>query len=211
MQRAKIMIRISSSFLFAYLLGAIPFAYLLGLGIKGIDIRKSGSCNTGATNLMRLAGRPLGIIALCLDILKGAASVTVLADTFFSPSVLPDLYVYKVLLGVCAVTGHTWPVYLKFKGGKGVAVTIGVLIGLAPIVIVSSLLIWCFFVFIFKYVSLGSIAMAISLPLFMIIYNQPMIYVLLCVALCVLIIFRHRSNIARIIQGREYKIGQKIK
>jgi acyl phosphate:glycerol-3-phosphate acyltransferase len=194
----------------SYILGSIPFSYLLGRIIKGIDIRKMGSCNVGATNLMRCAGRPLGVSALVLDISKGVIAVTVIAALFYKPDTIYNPHIFKVFLGFSAVAGHVWTVFLKFKGGKGVATAIGVLIGLSPLAAISGFLVWCLFAVVFRYVSLSSIAMAISLPLFMIILAQPKEYLILSLLLCLVIVYRHYLNIYRIVKGTEYKIGQKV-
>ena len=193
-----------------YILGAIPFSYILGKIVKGIDIRQMGSCNAGATNLIRCAGKPLGITALILDILKGLVAVTIIANIFYRPDMPVNLYLFKVVLGLTVVAGHVWTVFLKFRGGKGVATTIGVLIGLSPIAAISGLLVWCLFALIYKYVSLSSIAMSMSLPVFMLVFGQPKEYTILSIILCIFIIYRHRLNIYRLINGTEYKIGKKI-
>jgi acyl phosphate:glycerol-3-phosphate acyltransferase len=201
---------IISSIVISYILGAIPFSYLLGRTIKGIDIRKMGSCNVGATNLMRCAGRLLGVSALVLDISKGVIAVTVIAAFFYKPDMVFNPYLFKVVLGFFVVAGHVWTVFLKFKGGKGVATAIGVLIGLSPLAAISGLLVWCLFAVVFRYVSLSSIAMAVSLPFFMIILAQPREYLILSLLLCVIIVYRHCLNIYRLVKGTEYKIGQKV-
>jgi acyl phosphate:glycerol-3-phosphate acyltransferase len=194
----------------SYMMGAIPFGFILGRTVKGIDIRRMGSHNIGATNLMRCAGRPLGIIALILDALKGVIAVTFIAAIFYEPDMLLSIDFFKVILGVSAVAGHIWTVFLKFKGGKGVATAIGVLIGLSPLAAISGLFIWCLFAAAFKYVSLSSMAMAISLPFLMIALAQPREYLILSLLLCIVIVYRHRFNICRLVRGTEYKIGQKI-
>jgi len=211
MQRIEIMTSIVFPVAIVYILGAIPFSYILGKIIKGIDIRQMGSCNVGATNLMRCAGKPLGITALVLDVSKGVLAVSIIADFFYSPAIPVNPYLYRVVLGLTAVAGHIWTVFLKFKGGKGVATTIGVLIGLSPIAVIPGLLVWCLFALIYKYVSLSSIAMSVSLPVFMLVFSQPKEYTILSIMLCIVIIYRHRLNICRLINGTEYKIGKKIK
>jgi acyl phosphate:glycerol-3-phosphate acyltransferase len=195
----------------AYIIGAIPFSYLLGKILKGIDIRKVGSCNVGATNLMRNAGQPIGITALILDILKGVIAVTIIADIFYSSSMATNIYIFKVILGISAVSGHIWTVFLRFKGGKGVATTIGVLIGISPIAILLGLLVWLLFALFFRYVSLASVAMAVSLPILMFFLKQPTEYISLSLVLSAFIIYRHKSNLIRITKGMECKIGEKVK
>jgi acyl phosphate:glycerol-3-phosphate acyltransferase len=196
------------SILIAYVIGAIPFSYLLGRAIKGVDIRETGSCNVGATNLMRCAGRPLGILALVLDVLKGVIAVMAIPCLFYKTGMVFNPYLFKVVLGLAVVAGHVWTVFLRFKGGKGVATAVGVLIGLSPLAAISGILVWCLFAVIFKYVSLSSMAMAISLPFFMVILKQPTEYFILSLLLCLVILYRHRLNIYRLAKGIEYKINQ---
>jgi len=193
----------------SYLIGAIPFSYILGKCLKGIDIREHGSGNVGATNLMRSAGKVPGVIALFLDALKGFVAVTFVAGFFYKPGILPNVELFRITLGFAAVTGHIWTVFLKFKGGKGVATVIGVFIGLAPLAIVVGVFIWGLSAAMFRYVSLSSIVMAVSLPVIMFILHTPKEYILFACLLCVFIIYKHRTNISRLINGTEYKIGQK--
>ena len=193
----------------AYIAGAIPFSYMLGRFGKHIDIRRMGSCNAGATNLMRCAGKPLGLTALILDVSKGIFAVSMIANFFYSPAMIINPYLFRVVLGIAVVGGHVWTVFLRFKGGKGVATTIGVLIGLSPLAAISGLLVWCLFALIYKYVSLSSMVMSASLPVLMFVLGQPKEYVILSAVLCVIIVYRHRTNIYRLIKGTEYKIGQK--
>ena len=148
----------------SYLVGAIPFSYILGKCIKGIDIREHGSGNVGATNLIRSAGKLPGLVALLLDALKGFIVVVFVAGFFYRPGPLPSIALFKIMLGISVVSGHIWPVFLRFKGGKGVATAIGVFIGLVPLAMALALCIWGLFALVFRYVSLSSIAMVISLP-----------------------------------------------
>jgi glycerol-3-phosphate acyltransferase PlsY len=195
----------------SYIIGSIPTSYIFGRAIKGIDIRKHGSGNVGATNLIRTVGKVPGITALILDVIKGIIPPTLIAELFYKPGLLIDKPLFKVILGLCVVSGHIWTIFLRFKGGKGVATTIGVFIGLAPLATAIGLIIWVVVVLIFRYVSLASIAMAISLPIIIIIGNNPPPYIILSVILLLFIIYKHIPNIKRIIEGREYKIWQKGK
>lgn len=203
----KIILGISIS----YLLGSIPTSYIMAKLIKGIDIRKHGSGNVGATNLMRTVGKVPGGIAFMLDAAKGAIPVLLLCDIFYEPGNFITEPMFKVILGLAAVCGHIWTIFLKFKGGKGVATTIGVFAGLSPLASALALLVWLVTAFLFKYVSLSSITMSISLPIFMLILNKPIEYIILSLIACLFIIYTHRSNIKRIAEGTEYKIGKKIK
>jgi len=194
--------------LLSYLIGAIPTSYIFARAIKGIDIREHGSGNVGATNLMRVIGKVPGVSALLIDVVKGVLPVTVLVHVFYKPTFIMNRPLFCVLIGLCAVCGHIWTIFLKFRGGKGVATTIGVFLGLAPIVTVLGLFVWLILVLIFRYVSLGSLGMAASLPILMIIFGRPFEYVMLSIVLCVFISYKHKSNIKRLLSGTEYKIGQ---
>ncbi len=194
----------------SYLIGAIPFSYILGKLLKGIDIRDHGSGNVGATNLIRSAGKLPGVIALLLDALKGLVVVIFVAEFFYRPEALLSLPLFKSILGFAVVCGHIWTVFLKFRGGKGVATAIGVFIGLAPMATAFGLCIWGLSALIFRYVSLSSIIMAISLPVIMFILHKPKEYILFACLLGTFIIYKHRANISRLINGTEYKIGQRL-
>ncbi len=206
----NVMLSLICGILISYLIGAIPFSYILGKCLKGIDIREHGSGNVGATNLIRSAGKAPGLTALFLDALKGFVAVTLVAGFFYKPGILPSVELFRIMLGFAAVTGHIWTVFLKFKGGKGVATAIGVFIGLAPLAMVVGIFIWGLSAIIFRYVSLSSIVMALCLPVIMFILHTPKEYILFACLLSVFIIYKHRANISRLIKGTEYKIGQKV-
>jgi len=195
----------------AYLVGSIPTSYIFAKLLKGIDIREHGSGNVGATNLMRTVGKAPGVIALILDAGKGLFAVIFIASAFYWKGFPVSEPLFRVILGVLAVSGHIWTIFLRFKGGKGVATAIGVFLGLSPIVTTISLLIWLILVLIFRYVSLGSIAMALSMPILMLIFKAPFEYVVLAITLCLFICYKHKANIKRLLAGTEYKIGQRIK
>lgn len=195
----------------SYLIGSIPTTYIIAKLLRGIDIREHGSGNIGATNLMRVVGKTPGIIALLLDVGKGVLPVVLLAPIYYRPQMVISEPLFRVILGLSAVSGHIWTIFLRFKGGKGVATTIGVFIGLAPLVTSLGLVIWLIVVLFSKYVSLGSLIMATSLPFLMIIFAKPIEYIILSVILCVFISYKHKSNIKRLIDGTEYKIGQRAK
>jgi acyl phosphate:glycerol-3-phosphate acyltransferase len=201
------MLNIISAVIIAYCLGAIPFSFILGKAIKGVDIRTTGSKNVGATNLMRCAGKFPGISALLLDVSKGVIAVTFIADIFYRQDLLMGEHFFKIMLGLFAVMGHVWTVFLKFKGGKGVATTIGVLAGLSPLAVASGIFVWLVFIAIFKYVSLSSIAMSVAMPAAMLFLGEPVEYIVLSSALCVIILCRHYGNIIRIIKATEPKFG----
>lgn len=198
------------SFLLAtYLLGSVPFSYILGKLIKGIDIRQHGSGNVGATNALRVLGTKYGVLALLLDALKGLAPILIARAIF--PEVT-DLFL--ILVGLFAILGHIFTIFLRFKGGKGVATSAGVFAALLPVAVVFSLLVFIISVALFRYVSLGSILAALTLFVVTLIrnirYEFAELELLIFVALIVIfIIFKHRSNIKRLINGNENKISFK--
>tara|TARA_Y100000031_G_C8109629_1_gene332829 strand:- start:111 stop:740 length:630 start_codon:yes stop_codon:yes gene_type:complete len=196
-----------SGLLTAYLIGSFPTAYIFGRVIKGIDIRKFGSGNVGATNTFRVIGRAPGLMVLAIDILKGFVCVAYIAKLFMliSPVARPELY--KVLMGTSAIAGHSWPVFLKFKGGKGVATSAGVVIGLIPNIFLLSFLAWAIIFSITGYVSLASIIAAISIPIFTLFCGESTEVITFMSALCILIVYKHRSNIGRLKRGEEKKIS----
>ena len=192
----------------SYLLGSTPTAYLFGKIFNGIDIRQHGSGNVGATNAFRILGKKLGIIVLLLDILKGVLAITVIGNLFHL-----DLVHLRVLLGVMVVIGHNWTVFLKFKGGKGIATSLGVLIGLAiqyevlRIVLALTLFAWIVPFMITGYVSLASLIAAVVLPLAMFSTHTPMELRALGLLFCFFVIVRHIENIKRLLAGQERRVN----
>lgn len=198
--------------LISYLIGSIPTAYIFGRLLKGIDIRKFGSGNVGATNAWRVLGRVPGITILILDILKGFAAVFLLGN-FIQPEItgMPE-ELMRILLGFACISGHNWTIFLQFKGGKGVATTLGVLLALQ--VVISSLrivfglviLTWLLVFIIVRIVSLASVISGISLPIYMFVFKQSKFFILSSVILAVFIILRHRANLKRFFQGKEPRL-----
>jgi glycerol-3-phosphate acyltransferase PlsY len=195
------------AFIASYLIGSIPTAYIFGRLIKKIDIRQHGSGNVGATNAFRILGKGPGSLVLLLDILKGAVVTSVVADIFG----LTEPFL-RVLLGIVVVCGHNWTVFLNFKGGKGIATSLGVLVGLTiaiasirPVVLYTFLS-WIVTFLISGYVSLASIVAAVVLPILALIFPQPFAVVMLSVILCVFVVLRHRPNITRLIEHKESKV-----
>ncbi|MBN9256115.1 MULTISPECIES: glycerol-3-phosphate 1-O-acyltransferase PlsY [unclassified Mesorhizobium] len=184
---------------FGYLLGSIPFGLLLtraaGLG----DVRKIGSGNIGATNVLRTGNKGLAAATLLLDALKGTAAVLIAAR--FGP----DLGLWA---GLGAFLGHLFPVWLGFKGGKGVATYLGVLIGLAWQAAVVFAIVWLAVAFLFRYSSLAALTAAVIIPIALYFLSTPAA-ALLFVVLSILIFFKHRANISRLLAGTETKIGAK--
>ena len=191
----------------SYLIGAIPTAYIFGKMLKGIDIRKHGSGNVGATNVFRILGIGSGIAVLLLDICKGIIAVLVVPDLLGLAKV-----VHRVVLAVVVVCGHNWTVFLKFKGGKGIATSLGVLIGLTikisvirP-VLLGVVLIWLTCFLITRIISLSSIVATTCLPIIMVLTNQEFPIVCLGIMFCLFVVLRHRANIRRLFAGQEPRV-----
>lgn len=182
----------------AYLVGSISFSVLIGKLLKGIDIRDYGSGNAGTTNTLRVLGKGPAVLVLVGDALKGIASVAI------------GLYFgninYAVLAGLAAILGHTYPVFFGFKGGRGVATGLGVIIMLTPYVSLIALGIFITIVITTRYVSLGSILGALSVPINMYIFHKPFPVFLLGIIAASFVIIRHRVNMVRLFQGKENKI-----
>jgi len=184
----------------SYLIGSIPTGYLLVRWIKQADVRTMGSGNVGATNVTRVAGSGAGRVVFLLDLAKGLLVVWALA-----PWLAPTL---KLACGVLAVLGHCFPVWLAFRGGKGVATTIGVLIGTMPLIASLCLAVWLICFLLWRYVSLASLAMLLVLPLAQFVAHQPRSDIGLGIALGALILVRHQSNIERLLRGTEHRWGK---
>ena len=187
--------------LFGYLLGSIPCGLLLARLTGAPDPRKVGSGNIGATNVLRSGGKALGTATLIFDILKG------LIPTLVASLVLDNLY-FIALVGFCAFLGHLFPIYLKFKGGKGVATAIGVMLILTPKALLISLLCFLIVVWIWRMVSLGSLLASILLPLWGGLWGYPQPCVILSGIIALFIIIRHGANIKRILAGTESRMGK---
>ena len=185
--------------LLSYLIGSIPTGLILGKLLWGVDLREHGSHNIGATNAWRTLGKGPGIIIFLLDFLKGVIGVAL--GMYFAGTPL-----MMVLGGIMAIVGHSWSILLKFKGGKGVATGLGVIVMLMPSTALMVFLIWFVIVLITKYVSLGSIVAAACVPLFAWLFNQPCEYTAFSVLAAVFVINRHKTNIGRLLNGTESKI-----
>ena len=203
------MLRVSVVLL-AYLLGSIPFGYLVVRLRSGDDVRETGSGGTGATNVTRRAGRWAGLLTLALDALKGAAAALI-ARAFLGEEFGVNWWVAAACVAV--VAGHCFPVWLGFRGGKGVATGLGVFLVIAPLAVVCALFVFVAIVFSTRYVSLGSIAATAALPLAVwllgerAVPKQSITYVLTAATIGgALIVFMHRANIARLLSGTESKL-----
>lgn len=198
----------------AYLLGSIPFGYLLIKHVftSGEDVRRIGSGGIGATNVTRRAGRIAGLITYLFDVAKGTAAVLLMR------LVAGDDYFWIGAAAVAAISGHIFPVFLGFRGGKGVATGVGVYLALAPYSVLTTLVLWVLIVYFSRYVSLGSIIATAAVPLWTLLYYgllQPSPHlkslVIIAVAGCALIVAKHHENINRLIHGTESKIGARVK
>ncbi|HEV3375082.1 MAG TPA: glycerol-3-phosphate 1-O-acyltransferase PlsY [Candidatus Acidoferrum sp.] len=188
----------------AYLLGSIPFGVIFARLFGSADVRKSGSGNIGATNVARVAGPLAGILTLVFDTGKGAAAVLLAAR------IAHESAAWMMLAGLAALVGHCFPVWLKFKGGKGVAAALGVFLALCPAAALAALLLFMIVVAMWRYVSLGSIAAAAAIPLLMYFlwaprHAPPLIITFGSLAAAVLVVYKHDGNIQRLIQGEEPK------
>lgn len=191
----------------SYLIGAIPFGYIIAKLFKKIDIREYGSRNIGATNVFRTIGKKTGILCLILDILKGLVPVILIATLSYAfISDVISLSLYKLFLGLAAISGHIWPVYLKFKGGKGVATAFGVILGIEPVSVSFALIFWAVLLLLFRMVSLASILAALSLPFITAFRGVDTIIIVFSLIIAILVVLRHRENITRIIKREEKKI-----
>jgi len=190
------------SLILGYLLGSIPSGWLAGRWLKGIDLRELGSGSTGATNVLRQVGKGPALVVFLIDVGKGAAAV-LLARAFGQSDWI------QVLAGLTALAGHIWPVWLGFKGGKAVATGLGMFLGLAWPVGLASFGVFLLTLWLFRIVSLSSVLAAVSLPLLMIRFSGIGSYILIALVAMGLVLWRHRSNLSRILEGSEPKVGQK--
>ncbi|GAB4361355.1 MAG: glycerol-3-phosphate 1-O-acyltransferase PlsY [Deltaproteobacteria bacterium] len=196
-------VRGASLVLFAYFLGSVPFGVLVAhLFDRTVDLRKVGSGNIGATNVSRAVGKAGGILTLALDAGKGVLAM--LLVTRFLDSRL-DLWI--TLAGGAAFLGHIFPVYLGFRGGKGVATALGIVAFLSPAAALLLAVLFAVIVYLTRYVSLGSLCAAVALPPVMALLASSRHAVLLSLGICFLVIFTHRENIRRLLAGEERKFG----
>ena len=205
----------------AYLLGSVPFAFLIAWA-HGKDLRTIGSGNIGATNLARAVGRKWGYLCFALDVLKGLTPMVIVGAVIGVPE-NPGFLSLWLLVGLAAILGHVFPVYLRFKGGKGVATSFGVALGLWPYFTVSAVIalaVWVSVVLIWHYVSLASICAAVSFPIALALgilavpnWHSTNLWPLLIAAIVIpiLVIVRHRENIHRLAAGTESKVRSRTR
>jgi glycerol-3-phosphate acyltransferase PlsY len=195
----------------SYLIGSIPTGYIFGRLLKGIDIRRFGSGNIGATNVLRVLGKWPGITVLILDVLKGLLPIIILGDFILSRTTIPAELLY-ISLGISCIVGHNWTVFLGFKGGKGIATTLGVLFGFAlkipglNLILCLLILTWLLVFTLTKIVSVASIISAVTLPLYMVSFKQSRIMIYSSIILSVFVILRHQTNLIRLFQGKESRL-----
>ncbi|OGD14210.1 acyl-phosphate glycerol 3-phosphate acyltransferase [Candidatus Atribacteria bacterium RBG_19FT_COMBO_35_14] len=188
-----------------YLLGSIPFGYIVGKLFKKVDIREYGSGNIGASNALRILGPSLASFVVIGDIGKGIFSIY-LAQHFNIDNLL-----ILTITGLAVICGHDWSLFLGFKGGKGIATTIGVVFAFNPIIALLAVTVWVIVIIITRYTSLSSIFALISIFVFTILFKQPYEYIVFGAIILVLGIFKHKENIERLKSKKERKIGEKIK
>ena len=208
------MVTLAVFLLGSYLLGSIPFGYLAGR-LQGIDIRQAGSCNVGATNVVRLLGKGYGYPVFALDCSKGFAAVKIsMLMATGRPPEWNSPEIFGILAAMCSVLGHLYPPWLKFKGGKGVATSAGALLALTPVATLIGVAIWIIVFWLTRYVSLASLTAAVVLPIVILVVSspdqnkrKPLVYSSVCVA--AVVVWRHRSNLSRLIRGTEPRFTRK--
>lgn len=187
----------------AYFIGAIPTGLWLGMKLRNIDIREHGSGNLGATNAFRVLGPKIGTIVLLLDVLKGLVPVVLL------PLILgmrPVSEGQEMLIGACAILGHVFSIFADFHGGKGVATSLGVFLAIATAPMVILLVIGGALISIYGYVSLASVTGAVLLPILLFMFGYAPIVLFAGIVVSLAVIWRHRANLERLMQGRELRI-----
>jgi glycerol-3-phosphate acyltransferase PlsY len=189
----------------AYLIGNLNFAYILVKFLKNEDVRNYGSGNAGTTNVLRVMGKNVAIPVFLLDALKGCLVIVV------GRYVLGLDELFLVFGGIAVVAGHNWPVFLQFRGGKGTATSLGLFFTYDWQVAIMALMIGLIVLAIWKMVSLTSMVGLTMVPIFSFLFGRSLIEIVFAFVLCFFSIFQHRKNIGRIIQGRESKLGQKVK
>lgn len=186
----------------SYLIGSISFSIVIAKVFKGIDIRNHGSGNAGATNTLRVLGLGPAILVLALDLLKGMACV-------FLARIISDVNWLPVACGLAAIIGHNWPIWFKFKGGKGIATAIGVLSVLVFIPALIAGIIAILSIVFTRYVSLGSLIFTLLTPIFILILQYDLANFIGTVIICIFAFVRHRANIVKLLNGTENKLGSK--
>lgn len=205
----------------SYLVGSIPISIILTKLIKGVDIRNFGSGNAGGTNVSRVLGKKYGVLVILLDAMKGVVAVIFISRLYFGsfpfPNTTPfdDFTLIQIIAGISAVVGHIWTIFAGFKGGKGIATGLGVLISIVTLDMILGLGVFVAVMYASKYISLASISAAVSVPIIMVIrenifgvditsYHTILPFV---IGLSLLVIYTHRANLERLLSGNENKIS----
>ncbi len=188
----------------SYLLGSIPFGVIFAK-FKGVDIRKTGSGNIGTSNAFRALGPLIGTLVFLFDTMKGY--LPVFAGGLYS--IASDRPLIQILLGICSVLGHNYSVFLNMKGGKGVATSFGVFLALSPLVALSGLAVWAITVLVSRISSLASLIAAAALPVLMLLFHQPLAFIVFSIIAAGLVFYMHKANIRRLMAGTELKMSTK--
>lgn len=196
-------------FLISYLLGSIPIGYLVSRYLNNVDIRQHGSGNTGATNVYRILGLKAGLITAIGDIGKAIIAIKIVERLILTAHWGLELKTILLISGIIVIIGHNWSIFLRFDGGKGVATTVGVLLALLPYSLLILTVIWISIVYFTRYVSLASIISGLTLPLLLVLFKEPSEYIIFGIAAALFVIYRHRSNIQRLLKGEENQIRSK--
>lgn len=205
----------------SYLVGSIPISIILTKIKRGVDIRDYGSGNAGGTNVSRVLGKKYGVLVIILDAMKGIFAVVVISRLYFGsfpfPNTTPfdDFTLIQIMAGVASMIGHIWTIFAGFKGGKGIATGLGVLVSIVTLDLIVALGIFFVVVYFSKYISLASISAAVSVPIIMIVRENifgvdiPSYHTLLpfVIGISFLIIYTHRANVERLLSGNESKIS----
>lgn len=214
------MLSLSIVFVLAYLVGSIPTSILVAKVKRGIDIREHGSGNAGGTNVIRVMGLKVGLVVIAFDILKGYAATMFVPKLMYGPipftnrTPFDDFTIVQVVCGCAAVLGHIWTIFGGFRGGKGIATAGGMLLGLAPIEVLVSFIIFSLVFVASRYVSLGSLSAAVALPLTMF-FRENIFHVdiegygtliFFSIGISLLLIYTHRANVKRLLEGTESRL-----
>ncbi len=198
-------IQMTIAIILAYFAGSVPTGLWVGRYFRGLDIRNSGSGNLGATNAFRVLGKGLGFTVLLVDVLKGMLPVLLFPGLVGLESATPG---QEMVIGGSAIAGHVLSVFVNFKGGKGVATALGVFLAIAPMEMTVILAIGIVLIAVTGYVSLASLVGATLLPIFLFATGRPTTVLVVGIAIAVIVIYRHRSNLLRLIQGRENRFNE---
>lgn len=185
-----------------YLVGSVPFAFLMARR-RGVDLRRAGSGNVGAANVLRTSGAPSAMAAMCLDVAKGAVVVMGVQRLFGGPAT-------PVAAGLAAVIGHVYPVWLGFRGGKGVATAAGVFVTLAPVAVAIAAAVFVLATWVTRYVSVGSISAAVTLVAAAAVSNMSPAVTAGAAVAAVIVVHRHRGNLGRLLAGTERRVGERL-